>query len=46
MFHVFKFDHKSEDNLVKLKSNDIKDIDAFDNIVKNAYVWHNDGHIW
>ena len=35
-----------EGNPDKLKSDAIDDIDAFDNIVQNANIWHNDGHKW
>ena len=46
MFHEFKFDTFIEQNPVTLNSDYIKDIDDFDNIVQNAYIWHNDGHRW
>ena len=35
-----------KDNPDKLKSDVIEDIDVFNNIVQNAYIWHNDGHRW
>ena len=34
------------ENPDKLKSNDIGEIDDLDNIVQNAYIWHNDGQRW
>ena len=30
----------NEENPVKLKIADIEDVDDFDNIVQNAYIWH------
>ena len=45
MFHVLNLTLFQEIP-VMLKSDDIKDIDDFDNIVQNAHIWHNDGHKW
>ena len=45
MFHEFKLDINWR-NPDTLKSDDIEDIDDFDNIVQNTYILTNDCHRW
>ena len=46
VLNVFKNSNLTliEENPVKLKNDHIEDIDDFDNIFQNAYIWQNDGH--